>query len=575
MFKCHIIVLTLCFFLCNIIICKVYGRILYDEKVLKQGGNMSIKKISSILLAVTLTMSLTACTTSTSSTSNPSETLSSAETTQESDASISDTSLSDTTETTETDEDLTLFDSTSKSGTDPSVADYYSHIESVTALGEVYPSGEKIVGLAIQYDCEIDGSSLTLGGSGVGQQASEAGLGSYSVLSRSITNIYTNDTASLSEDGGLSSGNYVILELGLTDSGARTMLFHFPKGEVGTDGPVSLSTSTVSVCQLEDITDVAGNVIEGDSSSTRYLDSETVSDPDVDQFTMGTYSDENTATYANFELALPDDYDASQSYPLVLFLPDAGIVSDDSQLNLRQGLGAVSWANDGDCFVLTVDESSENVEACFDLIQALVDKGYSIDLNRIYGTGESAGCMALISYTSEHPDDSGFAALLLVAGQGDLSGIVNIPTVIFVSEDDESSYNGIMDEAEGLPSLSTDYLDVSEDLTYNYDGNGNTSGLWVDYGDADNPSGNQSGAKAGTSDRTIDQVFDDLNTSVQDSLSEAAESNTNIIFFHIEAGTLDSTDSSIGGGNTHNFTWQYAYNLPALRNWIYAQSKES
>ena len=29
---------------------------------------------------------------------------------------------------------------------------------------------------------------------------------------------------------------------------------------------------------------------------------------------------------------------------------------------------------------------------------------------------------------------------------------------------------------------------------------------------------------------------------------------------------------TVQGGNTHNFTWQYAYNIPELRDWVIAQT---
>ena len=46
----------------------------------------------------------------------------------------------------------------------------------------------------------------------------------------------------------------------------------------------------------------------------------------------------------------------------------------------------------------------------------------------------------------------------------------------------------------------------------------------------------------------------------------------NVVFLHVEKGTLDSTDKTVQGGNTHNFTWQYAYAIPELIEWVRDQS---
>ena len=54
---------------------------------------------------------------------------------------------------------------------------------------------------------------------------------------------------------------------------------------------------------------------------------------------------------------------------------------------------------------------------------------------------------------------------------------------------------------------------------------------------------------------------------------KADAEGAHIVFFHIAEGTLDGTDSSIQGGNTHNFTWQYAYSIPEIRSWILSQQR--
>lgn len=454
------------------------------------------------------------------------------------------------------------------------VAQFYSHVTSVTALAHTYPAGEKVVGVAIEYDTDVDASSLEAGNGGVGQQATEKGLGTYYVLGRTISDVYVSDAAATGKTDGKASGKYAIVELDPTDAGSQTLMFQMTRGCVGSNGPVGLDSGSVRVCQIKDARSITGETLAGDPKRSRYLVTGSVFNADADAFKAGSFDDDVTGFHASFELRLPDDYDASKSYPLVLFLPDAGVTTSDPKVNLRQGLGALAWA-DGSAFVLTVAGTCADVPTCLDLIDDLSAQGYAIDQSRLYGTGESAGCMALIAYAADHPDDNRFAALMLVAGQGNMTPIASTPLLIFVSEDDESSYGGMTDAAKGIATIGVPYVDEQLDCTYDYDGEGHTSGKWVDYAATGqkNPSGNQEGAKPADSTRTLDELMGDLSSACGAACSNADAQGAHIVFLHVKQGTLDGTDSSVQGGNTHNFTWQYAYNIPELRQWILAQSK--
>ncbi|MDO6851698.1 hypothetical protein Q4S57_28040 [Priestia megaterium] len=45
-----------------------------------------------------------------------------------------------------------------------------------------------------------------------------------------------------------------------------------------------------------------------------------------------------------YNLYVPKDYNPFKKYPLVLFMHDAGVVSNNPTYTLTQGLGAVVWA---------------------------------------------------------------------------------------------------------------------------------------------------------------------------------------------------------------------------------------
>jgi predicted peptidase len=132
-----------------------------------------------------------------------------------------------------------------------------------------------------------------------------------------------------------------------------------------------------------------------------------------------------------YNLFIPKDYDEKKLYPLVMFIADASINSDDPFVPLVQGFGGVIWATPEEqakhpCFVLvpqiphgvplTNDDfvASPELEFLKDLVDNVVNK-YSIDRNRIYTTGQSQGCMASCELNVRYPDY--FAASLLVSGQ--------------------------------------------------------------------------------------------------------------------------------------------------------------
>lgn len=469
---------------------------------------------------------------------------------------------------------VNVTDSVTTEVQDRDVSDFYSHVKSVTSIAQTLPVGEKIVGVAIEYDSDVDASSIDAGNGGVGQQAAEKGLGTYQVLGRTITSVSVSSEAALpdttGDDGQVSgSGSFVVIGLDPTDAGSQTLMFQMTRGYVGSNGPVGLDSGTVRVCQREDVKSTSGDTFSGDATASRFLVATSVSNPVADAFVYGTYDDDSTGYHTAFELKLPDDYDSGSSYPLVLFLPDAGVTTTDPRVNLRQGLGAVAWA-DGSRFVLTVAGTCADVATCLDLIDDLKSQGYAIDDSHLYGTGESAGCMALIAYSADHPDGNRFAALMLVAGQGNMTPIASTPLAIFVSEDDESSYGGMTDAQKGVATIDVGYEDVQLDCTYDYDGEGHTSGKWVDYAATgqQNPSGNQEGAKLANSTKTLDELMAELSSEVSQACQKADAAGEHVVFFHLKKGTLDSTDSSVQGGNTHNFTWQYAYNIPELREWV-------
>ena len=55
------------------------------------------------------------------------------------------------------------------------------------------------------------------------------------------------------------------------------------------------------------------------------------------KFQLLTFEDEETGTALQYQLYIPENYDESQSYPLIQFIPDASAVGRDADYVLTQG----------------------------------------------------------------------------------------------------------------------------------------------------------------------------------------------------------------------------------------------
>ena len=158
----------------------------------------------------------------------------------------------------------------------------------------------------------------------------------------------------------------------------------------------------------------------------------------------------HTLTY---NLYIPED--TSRPLPLVIFMHDMGSVSEEPDYTLRQGIGALVWADEAEqekrpCFVLAPQYSEKSAhddytvgwaaEATIALIRDLC-KRYPVDEKRIYGTGQSMGTMMLCELLITHPRF--FAGCFLTAGQWDparMAAIKDEHVWIMVSEHDGRAF---------------------------------------------------------------------------------------------------------------------------------------
>lgn len=242
-------------------------------------------------------------------------------------------------------------------------------------------------------------------------------------------------------------------------------------GNSSTQGETTQSTDNASASTQEqaETTETADTASTGESAETASAigtvantlaeDEDTLIATYADKFEQKTYSDSESGLSITYNLYLPEGYDASGSYPMVVFIGDSSCAGSDATVSLTQGRGGLVWATEEwqsvyptivavPTYPETIldDHGSYTTTEYVELTKRYIDymsNEYAVDTNRIYGTGQSMGCMTTLILASEYPDL--YAACMFVDGQWDistLSGLENQTFVYFAAEDDTNAWNG-------------------------------------------------------------------------------------------------------------------------------------
>ena len=264
------------------------------------------------------------------------------------------------------------------------------------------------------------------------------------------------------------------------------------------------------------------------------------------KFQLLTYEDAETGTPLQYQLYVPENYDESQSYPLIQFIPDASVVDRDADYVLTQGWGGLIWATNEEqakhpAFVVVpvftetiVDDSfnhSEQIEVAVRLIQSLTE-AYSIDTNRLYTTGQSMGGMTSFYLNATYPDL--FAASLFVGSQWDNS-------ILNALEDDSFFYI----VSAGDPKASVGQAGLME--VFDADAAAYSHAEWSAQDEAETQ-----------------------NAAVAAMLAEG--NSANFVTFTLGT-TLAEGQTSGGGAGEHMTSFDYAYRIEAVRDWLFEQVK--
>ncbi|WP_243859041.1 alpha/beta hydrolase-fold protein [Actinomyces sp. ZJ308] len=195
--------------------------------------------------------------------------------------------------------------------------------------------------------------------------------------------------------------------------------------------------------------------------------------PLASSFTQSSYSDSETGKSLPFNIFLPEGYDASGSYPLVHFIADASMVGGEVTAPLSQ-YGALIWAHRVTqdlhkcvvvvpCYpeVVLDDHDGYTTTDWMDVTRRFVpwlQQQYAIDSSRVYGTGQSMGCMMHMVMAAQ--DSTMFSACMFVDGQWDptqLTGLGSATWVYQVAGGDDRAFAGQQAVKEMLTSAGVDF----------------------------------------------------------------------------------------------------------------------
>ncbi len=397
-----------------------------------------------------------------------------------------------------------------------------------TAVTRVFGDGVRLVAVAVEYDADIAADELDPAG--------------FRVATRTVVGVFPSSSADPSDRAA--SGRFVIVALSPEDAAAGLALKPQGRPTGGPGGGEKRGPGSAGDIPAYDtayrspsakVTPRGGSPIE----TTKVVNLV------VDDFRQLVFDDSRTGKRLRYNLFVPKAYDARRSYPLVLFMHDAGATSDVTRTTLLQGLGAVSWASPEDqakrpCFVLAPEyaeiiadddsHTSDALDATIHLIESLAAR-YSIDRKRLYTTGQSGGCMMSIAMDVKYPEF--FAASFYVAGQWDpavVAPLAGQKLWILVSQDDDKAFPG-----------QNAIIDVLKKI-----------GARVSRAEWD---GTWSAAQFRT-------AFDKI---------DAEGSPINYVTF--KKGTVIPPGESAMGASGHRNTWRIAYTIDPIREWIFRQRR--
>ncbi|MBR3402156.1 MAG: prolyl oligopeptidase family serine peptidase [Parasporobacterium sp.] len=258
-------------------------------------------------------------------------------------------------------------------------------------------------------------------------------------------------------------------------------------------------------------------------------------------FIQETFTDPDTGVELEYSLFIPVEYSEDQSYPMIMFIPDATGSGKSAEDIVSSYYGAAVWATEEEqakhpsfvfvpAFTETVVDdnwnTSDQIETAVKAIRYLTET-YSIDTDRLYTTGQSMGCMTSLYLNSRYPDL--FAASMYVSGQWDISVLGNMTdqTFFYITSAGDNKASGGQSEVMAMFE---------------------EAGVSYTYGEWNCQEENQS------------ELVSEL-------IAEGLPAN--MVRFEAQYTDESGNEQTLG----HMQSFNYGYKLEAVRDWLFAQSK--
>ena len=399
---------------------------------------------------------------------------------------------------------------------------YPKGIRNVTSVTEVFGTGQQITHIIVEFNEKVVNSQLK--------------KDTFAVSDRTVKKIYSNNSPERTDV--VKDGRYIIIELNQNDEKASLRVEG--NREIG----FQMKRATSRITQKEDILFTNGKKIE---KNIAILENNKTKDLVVENFKQFVFTDPKTGVNVKYNLYIPKNYNKNKKYPLVLFMHDMGVLSEDTKSTLLQGNGAISFATPetqkkNEVFVLApqyskqvVDDNgniTKDLEATVNLMRDYLLLKYNIDNRRIYATGQSMGGMMAIVMNYKYPEL--FAASYLVACQWnekEVAPMAKNNLWIMVSTGDAKAY-------PGMNAITSELIKKGATVT----------------------------REAWKADYTDKQFLE--------SAKKVMAQKSNIKYTTLEKGTNPYLAKNSNPDSEHAGTWKVAYNIPGIKDWMFSKIKQ-
>jgi predicted peptidase len=307
-------------------------------------------------------------------------------------------------------------------------------IRNVVPITEILSYGQKVTAVAVEYSQDVNPRSLELDTFTVSDSLYNFRFNPIADLTdptkradRTITAVYTNDAPELEADRESDRGRWVIIELDPMDPGGSTV--------IAWNGGVKVNPDLQTrVRQDKDVRAQPGNgngngPVLAKASPVEHGPTQSAINLLADDFVYERFA--TSGTDVPYAYWVPEDYDPSRQYPMVVILPGQGqgflpnaAGEHNEGVQVASDIPAVAWlqeewtGTDEDVIVLAVQNRRVGAPAQqAALMVELVNwfgTQYSIDPDRIYASTVSYGSTLAWAALQNYPGL--FDGVLLTGG---------------------------------------------------------------------------------------------------------------------------------------------------------------